>query len=229
MTSSTDAEVMDCIFEHCGVDEAQIERQTLHGVNLMVGHMHGAAWRWQKPREIESQLENARTKLKEAMEAVQGLENYAKSMARLEADRGREEKFLKRIAEVARANLPNEEALERMKAICKEWQPQPRDAWVDIAALDAMKKLRAALTYPIEKAIANAPVGPGRQRNTRAYAVCEIAYQIFVDITGEKPTFWNGGETPFSRMLSNLYRLYGIRSTLRKPFEAAMHKFENRA
>lgn len=226
MSENTHEEAKECIFTCCNRNPETIERETYSRLSIMMAKMSSAARAWQKPSEIENQLENARKKIREAERAIAELDNYAKSLARLEADRNIDNDFQATIIEIDQSNLPDDVKTDRINQACSEWLSQDRPEWVDHAALGAMERLHHALSYPIEKAIPNTSTGSGRPPNRRAYLVAEYSYLIFQDLTGSTPTYWNGGETPFSRMVTGLYRIYGIRATLRKPIEAAMHKYK---
>jgi hypothetical protein len=225
MADSYHGEVMKCVFTHCGIDLHTVEPETFQSVNLAVAQMHGAAHVWQKPSEIERELEDARTKLNEAIKAVQDLDNYAKALARKQAERKADEAFEMRILAVGQSDVSEDEKEQRLNEIVRDWQPTPQELWVDNFAIAAMSRLRDALKHPIEQAIPNVRLGAGRPPNRQAYAVAECAYRLFSELTGTKPTYWNGGETPFSRLVTGLYSAYGIESSLRKPIEAAMHKY----
>ncbi|WP_147438863.1 hypothetical protein [Roseovarius spongiae] len=238
MSDFTQDQIFSLICEHCDVaylgdDQTKRDPQNFdlspedyRKLSSQIARMHGAAHVWTRPSKIESEIEDARKKISSAIAAIKGLDGHAKSLARIEADRGREERLLAQLEESARLGGTKGEQSVRAKEICAAYQPQPIAEWVDHAAIAAMEKLRDALIYPVEQAIPNAPTGPGRPPNRRAYLVAEHAYLIFKDLTGRKPTFWNAKETtPFGRMVELLFRVYGIKSTVRKPIEAAMHKF----
>lgn len=226
------------ICEHCGVayrrpDEAtrdpqnfDLSREVYQKLNWRIGTMHAKAHCWERPGHIENQLEDARKKLTAAIEAVESLDNYAKVLARNEALKERDEDFKRQIVEIGASGLSQDKQIEQMNSVIEAFPPIPPEEYIDHAAIAQLKKLRDALVRPIEAAIPSVQEGPGRPRNRRAYAVAEYAYQIFEELTGQKPTFWNGKETtPFGRMVEFLFEAYGIKSTIRKPIEAAMHKF----
>ncbi|WP_456388380.1 hypothetical protein [Profundibacter sp.] len=226
MSNFTHDQVIDCILEHCGKSPSDLEPKQFQDLTITIAQMHGAAHVWQKPREIENQLEDVRTKLSDAMQAIKGLDNYAKALARRGADRESEKNFQELILKLDRMELSDDERRQQVEKICKDWNPQPKEEWVDYLALAAIQKLRNSLVLPIEKAIQNAPTGPGRPPNRRAYLVAEYAYILYLELTGEEPGFWEGAETPFSRLVSALYSTYGIRAGLKKPILAAMHKYK---
>lgn len=199
------------VCDHCGVPYLWPGQEPRHSsnydltpeayqrLNLQLAQMHVAARVWTRPGNVEAEIEVARKKLTAAIDAVRAIDGYAMSVARRAADPDR------------------------------LYQIVPREEWVDYAAIAAMEQLRDALIHPVERAIPHAPTGPGRPPNRRAYAVADCAYRIFADLTGTKPTFWNGGETAFSRLVTDLFSAYGITSSLRKPIEAAMHKYDDAA
>lgn len=226
MSNFTNNHVIDCILEHCRKSRSDLEPKQFQDLIITTARMHGAAHVWQKPREIKDHLEDVRAKISDAMQAIKGLDNYAKSLARIDADRESEENFQELILKVDRMGLSDDERRQQIEKICEGWKPQPIEEWVDYLALEAMEKLRKSLVLPIEKAIPNEQNGPGRPLNRRAYLVAECAYILYLDLTGEEPGFWEGGETPFSRLVSALYSMYGIRAGLKKPILAAMHKYK---
>jgi hypothetical protein len=207
----------------------QLSRDSYQRLNGQIAEMHGAAYCWTKPSKIEAEVEDARRKLSDAIAAIKAIDGYAKALARQEASRDRDAAFHAQIIEVGQREISNDEKITLMNEICAAHQPQPVAEWVDYSVIAAMEKLRNALAYPVKLAIPNASTGRGRPANRRAYRVADCAYRIFSDLTGEKPTFWNGGETAFSRLVTGLFAIYGIHSTLRKPIEAAMHKYSDPA
>lgn len=226
MNGYTHDQVRDCVLNHCGKSLSDLTPKKFQDLTMKLGRMHSAASVWQKPGEIENQLEAVRAKLVDAMNAVSGMDNYAKVLARSEADRERDTNFQKRILELQNFEMSDDERYQQVVKICASWKPQPIAEWVDNAALDAMEKLRKSLARPIEQAIPNAPTGPGRPPNRRAYLVAEYAYILYTDLTEQEPGFWEGAETPFSRLVSELYKIYGIRAGLKKPILATMHKYK---
>ena len=226
MSGYTHDQVMNCVLNHCGKSLSDLAPEQFRDLTMKLADMHGAASVWQKPGEIEKQLEAVRTKLFEAMTAVSGMDNYAKYLARNDADQKRNTDFLNRILEIQNLEVSDDERRQRIEEICTNWKPQPQAEWVDNAALDAMDKLRKSLIRPIEQAIPNTLNGPGRPPNRRAYLVAEYAYIFYMDLAEQEPGFWEGAETPFSRLVSELYKIYGIHAGLKKPILAAMHKYK---
>jgi hypothetical protein len=226
MSGYTHDQVRDCVLNHCGKSLSGLTPKQFQDLTMKLAQMHGAAYVWQKPGRIENQLETVRTKLIEAMNAVSGMDSYAKALARNEADRKRDTVFQNQILELQDLEMSDNDRRQRVEEICTSWKPQPQAEWVDNAALEAMDKLRKSLVRPIEQAIPNTPIGPGRPPNRRAYLVAEYAYIFYADLTEQEPGFWEGAETPFSRLVSELYDIYGIRAGLKKPILAAMHKYK---
>lgn len=226
------------ICEYCGVSyrcpddprrdpqNFDLPREVYQKLCWRIAEMHGAARVWERPGQIENQLEDARKNLTAAIEAVKNLDNFAKVLARNEALKERDQEFERQIVEIGASGLPQNEQIEQINNVIEAFPPIPPEEYIDHAAIAHLEKLRDALVRPIEAAIPSVQEGRGRPRNTRAYAVAEYAYLIFEELTGQKPTFWNGKETTaFGRMVEFLFEVYGIKSTVRKPIEAAMHKF----
>lgn len=225
MSGITHDQVLECVLNHCGKSLNDLAPSQFQDLTWKLANMHGAASVWQKPSEIENQLEAVRAKLLDAMTAIKGMDNYAKALARKEADRDRDSNFQNQILALQDLEMSDDVRRQRVNSICAGWKPQPQAEWVDNAALSAMEKLRESLVCPIKKAIPNTPTGPGRPANRRAYLVAEFAYVLYLDLAEQEPGFWEGGETPFSRLVSELYRIYGIRAGIKKPILSAMHKF----
>lgn len=228
------------ICDECGIEYLGPEETARHPQNYNLSRdayqrfiqrlaaLHGAARVWEKPGHVESQLEDARKKLAAAIEAVEKLDNHAKVQARREALKERDAEFERQLVAISESGAPRDQQIERMNQVIEAFPPVPREEWIDYAAIAQIKALSTALVRPIEAAIPMVQEGRGRPRNLRAYAVAEHAYVIFEELTGQKPTFWNAKETtPFGRMVQNLFTAYGIKSSVRKPIEAAMHKFSS--
>lgn len=228
------------ICDECGIDyigpdasprhpqNYNLSRDAYQRLNRRLAALHGAAYVWEKPGQVESQLEDARKKLAAAIEAVEKLDNRARVLARREALKERDAEFHRQLAAIAESGASADEQAERTNQVIEAFPPVPREEWIDYAAIAQIKALSTALVRPIKRAIPMVQEGRGRPRNLRAYAVAEHAYVIFEEMTGQKPTFWNAKETtPFGRMVQNLFTAYGIKSSVRKPVEAAMHKFSS--
>lgn len=218
--------VLDHIFQSCKVERSRVDRETKQRVNLLVGGMHGAARMWEKPDQVEDQLENARAKLRDAIKAVEALDKFALVLARKDADRERDDQFLRSIEEIEAREISDAEKRELFERISADFKPQAVSDYVDKKAVASMAALFQSLERPTEQAIANAPQGRGRRKNRRAYAVAEYSLLIYREITGQDPGFWERGDTPFSRLVGGLFEIYGINADLKKPILAAMHKFQ---
>lgn len=217
--------VMTHIFQSCKVKRSQIDHEAGRRVIELVARMHGAAAVWEGPGQIEAQLEDARAKLRGAIKAVEALDGYALSLARRYSDREREERFFRRLGEID-ASVNSEDAKRVMvDRLCADYEPQPPSEYVDNNALAAMAALVQSLERPTEMAIANAPQGPGRRKNRRAYEVAKYALLIYREVTDQDVGFWEGGSTPFSRLVAGLFEIYGIKAGIKKPILEAMHEF----
>lgn len=220
-------EIYSEALRHCGVVDADLSSETRLSAITRIAQMYGAARIWERPGDIEDQLENARSKLSEAISAVESLDGFAKALARREATVEQDRQFESTLAAIADGPGSKEEKQRQLSEAVLANPPLESSQYVDNAAIEKMKALRKALERPITQAIPIAHTGPGRPKNLRAYLVAEHAYLLFEVLTQSRPTFWNGGETPFSRLVDFLFQAYGINSTIRKPIEAAMHKFGN--
>ncbi|MEH6787595.1 MAG: hypothetical protein V7673_09745 [Paracoccus sp. (in: a-proteobacteria)] len=180
---------------------------------------------WENPGKIEAEIDGIIRDLRKLRQRIVELDGYAKTLARKHAERKMERKIHDAI--VASAGDP-EKMTEAVRQF-DEFSRRPKELWVDIAALSHLDALEQALTGPAKVAIAANPPGAGRRPNRRAYRVALAAAHAFHALTGTNPTFWNGGETPFSRMVADIYRCAGIKADLRKPIEAAMHDLSGRS
>lgn len=186
---------------------------------------------WERPQEIEKELEGVLSDIRALRKRIIKLDGYSLSMARRRQDPLQEEIAKIDVAEVLRQLKSDLEAQGRGEQTPPRLWHQIGDAppienWVDKAALRHLDELEKCLIAPIEAAIASAPSGRGRPKNRRAYRIAEFAVGMFVRLTGEKPTYWNGTETKFSRLVEELFQIGGVKADIRKPIEAAMSKLE---
>lgn len=177
---------------------------------------------WERPSGIEAEVDGIIRDIRRLKKRIGALDSFAKSSARREADRSEREKIEREMGEAAVSGNRNalSDALQRYREI----SARARETWVDIAALAKLDELEAALRAPAAMAISAAGTGAGRKRNRQAYHLALAAARAFKRLTGNEPTFWNGGETPFSRMLSEVYRCAGVTADMRTPVEAAMRE-----
>ena len=175
---------------------------------------------WQSPSKIETEIDGIISDIRRLRHRIKGLDGYALSLARQHAEKDEEREIIESLIASSGDAERIAEALKRLD----DFQRKPRELWVDRAAIAHLDALEKALSEPARLAIAAAPVGAGRRPNRVAYRVALTAAVAFRDLTGSDPTFWNGGETPFSRMVADIYKCAGIKADLRKPIEAAMHK-----
>lgn len=208
--------------EVIGVDLAFCDQSTAQEINHQAYAIFGAAMplAWEKPGKVETEIDGIIRDVRKLRRRIVALDGYAKAMARKDAERETEREIHDAIVASAGDPVKLAEAVRRLD----EFSKRPKELWVDFAALSHLDALEQALAKPAETAIAATPSGAGRRPNRRAYRVALVAARAFQDLTGTKPTFWNGGETPFSRMVAEIYRCAGIKADLRKPIEAAMHE-----
>lgn len=178
---------------------------------------------WQNPSKIESEVGAILGDIRKLRRRIVALDGYTKSLARQHAERDEEKDILEEIIAAADDPVKMAEAEKRFD----EFSRRPKESWVDIAALAHLDALEKALVRPVEVAIEASPPGAGRRPNRRAYRVAFAAARAFRNLTDSPPTFWNGGATPFSRMVADIYSCAGIKADLRKPIEAAMRKLES--
>lgn len=213
--------------EVADVDLMSCDQPTAQEINRQAFAIFGSAMplAWENPSKIETEIDGIIRDIRKLRQRIVALDGYAKALARKHAERETEREIHDAI--VASAGDPEKmtEALRQFD----EFSRRPKELWVDFAALSHLDALEQALTKPAEVAIAAAPPGAGRRPNRRAYRVALAAARAFHDLTGTNPTFWNGGETPFSRMVADIYRCAGIKADLRKPIEAAMRELSGRS
>ena len=209
------------------VDLASCDQSTAQEINRQVVAIFRSAMplAWENPGRIEAEIDGIIRDLRKLRQRIVALDGYAKSMARKHAERETEQEIHDAIVASAGDTERMAEAVRKFD----EFSRRPKELWVDIAALSHLEALEKALTKPAELAIAATPAGAGRRPNRRAYRVALAAAHAFSALTGTNPTFWNGGETPFSRMVADIYRCEGIKADLRKPIEAAMHELSGRS
>jgi len=207
--------------ELVGVDLNACDRETFHKIThealplVCLGRPHP----WKRPGEIEKEIDGIVGDVRRLRRRIQSLDGYAMGIARREANRPERELAMQGIVDAVGDEEKMRLAVEKLTA-CEK----PQDQWVDFAALRHLDALEASLIAPAERAIARAGEGTGRPKNLDAYEVAFAAARAFQNITGTRPTYWNGGSTPFSRMLKRLYTEIGIEAHTRKPFEWAMSK-----
>lgn len=210
-----------------GIDLASCDQEKTQEITRHAVAIFGSAipLAWEKPNRIEAEIDGIIRDIRKLRQRIGALDGYAKALARKHAERETEQEINDIIVASAGDRVKMAEAVRQFDEFCRH----PKELWVDIAALSHLEALEQALTKPAEVAIAATPPGAGRRPNRRAYRVAFEAARAFQDLTGTNPTFWNRGETPFSRMVADIYRCSGIKADLRKPIEAAMHELSGRS
>jgi hypothetical protein len=203
-------------------DNVQAKQENINKHSLSI-FLAAQPLAWESPTKIEKEIDGIIRDIRKLRKRISALDGYAASLARRHAQRHEEQAINDAIVASAQDPEKLEEALKQFD----EFSTRPKELWVDFAALAHLDALEQALIKPAEVAIAASPPGAGRRPNRRAYRVALATARAFRDLTGENPTFWNGGETPFSRMLAEIYRSAGIKADLRKPIEAAMHELSS--
>lgn len=104
--------------------------------------------------------------------------------------------------------------------------------WIDERALAVLDQLREAVNAAaVSEEIARSwrPNGRGGRRpNRRAYAAALSVARLYRDMTQSAPTFWNGNETPYSRLLKEVFSVVGINAHPRRAAEWAIKHAVNR-
>jgi hypothetical protein len=215
-------EILLICAEVAGVDLGTCERPKADEIRSKALEVFTSAvpLAWENPGKVEAEIDGILRDIRKLRSSIAGLDGYSKSLARIHAEKDQRQKIDAKI--IASAGDPERHA-EAIRQFL-EFSATPKEQWVDIAALANLEALEQALIRPAEVAIAASPPGAGRRPNRRAYRVAFAAAHVFRDLTGADPTFWNGGETPFSRMVRSIYSCAGIKADLRKPIEAAMRE-----
>ena len=93
------------------------------------------------------------------------------------------------------------------------------ELWIDTATQNALSDLYLA----IEAQLMTLPAPPkGRKGNLQAQELAKRALIIYERASGLSAGYWNGGETPFTRFVRDLFSYFGIECDLRRPIERAI-------
>ena len=208
-----------------GVDWHRCDQETGQRINRIASTipMHPNPMR--DPKAVERDVDQIIKEIRSLRKRIASLDEYAKSYARRAAMR---EEFTEICSEIACAGadpIAQEKASARFEAHSK----RPLEEWVDFAALRHIDALEAAMQELGARAIELSPTGAGRPRNKHAHDVALAAARAFKELTGDHPTFWNTGSTPFSRMVEALFRELSVKAGLRGPIENAMQKLASDA
>lgn len=151
--------------------------------------------------EIEDQLERTRKRIRDLQRDFASLSGWAKSVASTEIERRRGVSDLDRAID-----------------------PPPRHKWPNIALPALLDEWFDGLEFVATKIVTASPPRKGRKKNIKAYRAAELCLEGFVLSTGKEPTFWNGGDTEFSRVVCQVFEIMEIDGGIRGPIEAAMQK-----
>lgn len=214
----------DICAESAGIDLSTCDHATAQKITRHAMRIFSAASpdHWEKPSSIETEIDGILRDVRKLRQRIVALDGRAKALARQHAERDEAQEITDAIIAASGDKDKILEAVQRFDALSK----RPKTEWVDYAALRHLDALDDALRKPVELAIAASPPGAGRRPNRRAYRIALAAAKVFRDLSGTEPTFWNGGSTPFSRMLERIYAAAGIKADIRKPIEAAMHELK---
>ena len=208
--------------EVAGIDATTCERKILVQITECAGAICSEINRpyFRDPSKLEAEIDGIQRDIRKLVKRIEALDPRARMMARWRGD------GLDAIMEVL-GTASDPSAREDAHKKWDELAEKPMEDWIDFRTLRQLRALEDALVRPIESAINAAPPGAGRRPNRRAYEVALAAAQAYRKLTNADPTFWNGGETPFSRMVRNIYECGGIEADIRKPILAAMHKLKH--
>lgn len=180
---------------------------------------------WDKPGAIESEIDGIIADIRSLRRRIQALDNYALALARMEADRPEREAALQAMADAG--NDPDRREAAHQRLI--DLPNKPKEDWVDFIAIRHLDELEAALVFPATEAITRADrSGRTKKRNLAAYDLALAAAHAYQNLTGKTPGNWTGGNTPFMRMVEQLFEVAGIRASVRKPIEAAIHNLRQK-
>ncbi len=213
--------IIDAIVLATGKAEHDWPEAVSDSVHLRIAKMLTAP-AWSKPKDAEAEIDAILRDVRGLRRRVQGLHHHTAALARQAKDAREREDALNRVAVAADESdlVAHARAVDELKRIMF----QPKEQWVDFAALHHLDALERCLTVAAGDVIEAAPSGRGRPANRHANRAALEAARIYIGITGEMPTFWNGGSTPFSRLVDEVFAVAGISVQLRQPIEAAMRK-----
>lgn len=202
------------------VDETTCSQDTAQRITRIASTIPMFPDRMKEPRKIEREVDQIIKDIRSLRKRISALDDYARSCARRAADRPEFKDVLEAIADSECDPEAMNAAVQRFETLSQK----PRSEWVDFAALHHLDALETAMRDLGLQAIARTSPGAGRRGNQHAHKVAFAAAKAYVDLTGEQPTFWNGGSTPFSRMIERLFAELEIKAGIRGPVEAAMQK-----
>lgn len=210
-------EIVAVLRKHLSADRhrlsAQDDLRHEHGLqkhaHLICAATYGAIW--EKPKEVEDDLEELRRDLRSVRERIISMDSFAKWLARCDAAG----KFaLEELMDEAAAADHHEE----VRQLAAKWaEPIPQAELVDVAAINAIRRLEASLPVAIEKAVSEVNKSPTRPANWPARLVAlkaARAYKELVSFPGRSRK--NPLSTPLGRMVRELFVLLEIRSTTGK-------------
>jgi len=177
-----------------GVDWHRCDVETGQRINRIASRIPTHPHPMRDPKAVEKEVDQIIKEIRSLRKRIASMDEYAKSYAR------------------------------RTVQPVYDGSIQPQEDWVDFAALRHVDALEAAMRNLGALAIELSPPGAGRPKNRHAHDVALAAAHAFKELTGDDPTFWNTGSTPFSRMVEALFRELGVKAGLRGPIENAMQK-----
>jgi hypothetical protein len=126
----------------------------------------------------------------------------------------------------ARRATPDYRAYVARLEAGEDVRPSPREHWIDARAFAMLDELRDAVAEVATRhanEIAWRPNGSGGRRPARApYMVALITARLYRDMTQRQPGFWTNGDTPYARLLEDIFGCLGIRADTRRPAEWAI-------
>lgn len=177
---------------------------------------------FENPHDVEAEVESIRRDVRALRRRIESLGERTLGMVRRAAE-GRE--YREAEAAIAAAQASRDDEMMKAAVLAfMEIADRKQDRWHDIAAARHLDALDQGLEECARVAVELAPIKTGRRRNEHPYMIADFAVQSFTHFTGQKAGFWNGGDGPFMRYVTDLCAAAGIRADMRRPIEAAMRK-----
>lgn len=168
------------------------------------------------PSDQHENLHKALTKIRQAQHVISNLPRNIIPSIRLEYDRRNGTNLETEIAKAyeERGTL----TIDEFHAIQKRCATGP-ELWIDNATQAALSDLYLAIETQIETL---PPPRKGRKGNVQAQELTRRALIIYERASGLSAGYWNGGETPFTRFVRDLFLYFKIECDLRRPIERAI-------
>lgn len=207
-------------------------RAVLLSPGIMASHVLIASLgpTWERPSRVEAELEELRVMIRTLRLRLGSLTPSLRTALNQEAD----PQFVRQ-RELSRSAIADEDQISELRDLLNN--PTPKDQWVIIATERELERLEAACVPAIERTIRAGevlePSGDrgGRPPNWRARHVAYVIASYLMEATGRAPSLWTG-QTPtgsFAMALTEIFKVLGIRSDIRRAGEWALSKLPSQA